>query len=159
MTADVVVKYLVDFLSFFLNSIYDVPLDISIGGATVLTFFWLVDKIFSRLSVWRTVVVTVWGMLFLDLFTPVRDLSKQQLWPIVIIVGIAVSIVQWGLRSVKVRMPKTLLSKERGFRNNPTTPQPQSRSNSSNHDVRKEGALWGDGLEVDSSWTLSEGWL
>ena len=112
MTADVVVKYLVDFLSFFLNSIYDVPLDISIGGATVLTFFWLVDKIFSRLSIWRTVVVTVWGMLFLDLFTPVKNLSKMQLWLIVILVGMAVGIVQWGLRRMKVRMPMTLLSRE-----------------------------------------------
>jgi len=39
MAVDVVVKYLVDFLSLFLNSVYSVPLDISIGGATVLTFF------------------------------------------------------------------------------------------------------------------------
>nr|MDO8134772.1 hypothetical protein [Candidatus Njordarchaeum guaymaensis] len=90
MAVDVAFKYLVDFLSFFMNSIYSVPLEISIGGATVLTFFWLVDKIFSRLSVWRTVVVTVWGMLFLDLFTPVRNLSKEQLWLIVILVGVVV---------------------------------------------------------------------
>jgi len=112
MAVEVAVKYLVDFLSFFLNSIYSVPLDISIGGATVLTFFWLVDKIFSRLSIWRTVVVTVWGMLFLDLFTPVKNLSKMQLWLIVILVGVAVGIVQWGLRRTKIRMPKTLLGRE-----------------------------------------------
>jgi len=112
MAVDVVAKYLVDFLSFFLNSIYAVPLEISIGGATVLTFFWLVDKIFSRLSVWRTIVVTVWGMLFLDLFTSVKNLSKMQLWLIVMLVGIVVTIVQWGLRRMKVRMPKTLLSRE-----------------------------------------------
>jgi len=36
----------------------------------------------------------------------------MQLWLIVILVGIAVSIVQWGLRRMKVRMPKTLFSRE-----------------------------------------------
>jgi len=112
MAVDVAFKYLVDFLGFFMNSIYSVPLEISIGGATVLTFFWLVDKIFSRLSVWRTVVVTVWGMLFLDLFTPVRNLSKEQLWLIVILVGVVVTIVQWGLGGTKVRMPKTFLRRK-----------------------------------------------
>jgi len=95
------VNFLVDFLNFLLNSIYSVPLEISIGSATILTFLWLVDKIFSRLSVWRTVVITVWGMILLDFFIPIGNLRKEQLWLIVILVGIVVAVTQWVLRPIR----------------------------------------------------------
>jgi hypothetical protein len=92
-------KYFVDFLYFVAKALYDVPLEISIGTAIILTFIWLTNEIFGRLSLWRTVLITVWALVFVDLFlTPLNHLGEEYLWLLVLVVGATTAIVERKLR-------------------------------------------------------------
>jgi hypothetical protein len=59
-----------DFFNFLLRSLSEVPLEVSIGSAMLLTFIWLMNEIFGRLSLWRIVLITIWGLVLLDFYTP-----------------------------------------------------------------------------------------
>jgi hypothetical protein len=100
MSEGEVVALASDFFNFLVRSLSEVPLEISIGSAVLLTFIWLANEIFGRLSLWRIVLITVWGMVLLDFYTPVRNLGKEQLWLVVLLVGVGVTIIDRLLHSV-----------------------------------------------------------
>jgi hypothetical protein len=76
-----------NFLSFLYESLVAVPLELSIGGVVLLTFFWAVNEIFGRLYVWRSILMTVWGLLIFDYFVPMRDMSRGEIWLVVLAMG------------------------------------------------------------------------
>jgi hypothetical protein len=84
---------LTEFLSFLLKSLSEVPLEVSIGSAVVLTFIWIANEIFGRLSLWRTVLMTVWGLIGFNYLAPVQDLSKEEIWLVVLVMGVIMTIV------------------------------------------------------------------
>jgi hypothetical protein len=103
-------KYFVDFLYFVAKALYDVPLEISIGTAIILTFIWLTNEIFGRLSLWRTALITVWALVLVDLFlTPLKPLGAEYLWLLVLVVGVTTAIAERKLRhSLKSRKTHVL---------------------------------------------------
>jgi hypothetical protein len=104
------VKHIVDFFYFMGKALYDVPLEISIGSAIILTFIWLMNEIFGRLSLWRNVLVSVWALVLIDLFlTPLKGLGTEHVWFLVIIVGTTTVIV--GRKLAAIRKGKTPVAK------------------------------------------------
>jgi hypothetical protein len=109
MSEPSLVKYVFDFLYFIGKALYDVPVEISIGSAIILTFIWLANEIFGRLSLWRTVLVTVWALVLVDLFlTPLKNVGKEHVWLLVLVVGATTAIVErkmpYGLKKRKVHV-------------------------------------------------------
>lgn len=101
------VKYIVDFFYFIAKALYDVPLEISIGTAIILTFVWLTNEIFGRLSLWRNVLVTVWILVLIDLFlTPLKGLGTEHVWLLVIIVAVTTVMLERKVATIrKGKMP------------------------------------------------------
>jgi hypothetical protein len=86
---------LFDFLTFLANALYEVPLEVSIGSAMLLTFIWLTNELFGRMSLWRIVLVTVWGLVFVDTFlAPVSTMSKEQVWFIALLIGTFMTVLE-----------------------------------------------------------------
>jgi hypothetical protein len=105
------VGFLFDFLSFVAKALYEVPLEVSIGTAVLLTFIWLTNEIFGRVGLWRVVLVTVWGLVLIDAFVvPVSTLAKEQVWLVVLFIGVVVTGVERELAG-KVRLKTRLLRK------------------------------------------------
>jgi uncharacterized membrane protein (DUF373 family) len=99
MSEPTLVKYVFDFLYFIGKALYDVPVEISIGSAIILTFIWLANEIFGRLSLWRTLLVTVWALVLVDLFlTLLKYLREEHVWLLVLVVGATTTIVERELR-------------------------------------------------------------
>jgi len=97
MVEDSLIKLVGDFLDFFLRSVSDVPLEISVGSATILTFIWVVHEIFGHLSFLRIVCFTIWGLVLLDFYTPVESLGREQVWFVVLVVGLAITVVEFTI--------------------------------------------------------------
>jgi hypothetical protein len=95
MTEVAFLNPILDFLAFLANALYEVPLEVSIGSAVLLTFIWLTNELFGRLSLWRIVLVTIWGLVFVDTFVaPVSTMSKEQVWFIVLLIGTFMTVLE-----------------------------------------------------------------
>jgi hypothetical protein len=95
VTEAAVVSALFDFSKFLANALYEVPLEVSIGSAMLLTFIWLTNELFGRMSLWRIVLVTVWGLVFVDAFlVPVNTMSKEQVWFIALLIGTFMTVLE-----------------------------------------------------------------
>jgi hypothetical protein len=95
MTEVAFLNPILDFLAFLANALYEVPLEVSIGSAVLLTFIWLTNELFGRLSLWRIVLVTIWGLVFVDRFVaPVSTMSKEQVWFIVLLIGTFMTVLE-----------------------------------------------------------------
>jgi hypothetical protein len=95
MTEVAFLNPLFDFLTFLANALYEVPLEVSIGSAMLLTFFWLTNELFGRMSLWRVVLVTIWGLVFVDTFlAPVSTMSKEQVWFIALLIGTFMTVLE-----------------------------------------------------------------
>jgi hypothetical protein len=105
-----VLGILSEFLGFLFKSLSEVPLEISIGSAVVLTFIWIANEIFGRLSLWRTVLVTVWGLIGFNYFAPVQDLSKEQIWLAILVIGAVTTIVGRAVHSRLAKRKRQLCS-------------------------------------------------
>ncbi len=89
-----IAKILADFFEYVLKSIYAVPIEISVGSAILVTFITVLDEIFGRLSLWRLLLVTIWGIVLLDFFIPLGQIVREQVWLVVVVVGCVVGIVE-----------------------------------------------------------------
>jgi hypothetical protein len=110
LTEVAIVSTLLDFMTFLANALYDVPLEISIGSAMLLTFIWLPNELFGRLSLWRIVLVTIWGLVFVDTFlAPVSTMSKEQVWFIALLIGTFMAVLERELpRNLGFRLRQKL---------------------------------------------------
>jgi hypothetical protein len=106
MTEVAFLNPILDFLAFLANALYEVPLEVSIGSAVLLTFIWLTNELFGRLSLWRIVLVTIWGLVFVDRFVaPVSTMSKEQVWFIVLLIGTFMTVLERELpRDLRTRL-------------------------------------------------------
>jgi hypothetical protein len=110
MTVVAFLNPLFDFLTFLANALYEVPLEVSIGSAMLLTFFWLTNELFGRMSLWRVVLVTVWGLVFVDTFlAPVSTMSKEQVWFIALLIGTFMTVLERELpRNLGLKLRRRL---------------------------------------------------
>jgi hypothetical protein len=87
-----------EFVNFLIRTLIEVPLAVTVGSATILTFIWLINEIFTKIALWRIVLVTIWSLVALQAwFAPVQNLGKEQLWFVVVMIGIGVAIVDRGI--------------------------------------------------------------
>jgi len=99
---DGIFQILYDFGVYIYNFLATVPLSISLGSASLVTFIWLLNEITSLFVFWRAAAITVWGFLAASFFIPVGHLTSTELWMYLIIVA-AASIIVSHLTKMKRR--------------------------------------------------------
>lgn len=80
-------RFVSDFVQFFIDSLLQVPLSITLGTAAIVTFIWLSNEIASQLMIWRALLVTIWGIIGLDNVYPIRTLGAAEIWLVVLAIG------------------------------------------------------------------------
>jgi len=103
-----VFQFLYNFGVFIYTFVSTVPLSVSLGSAVLVTFIWLLNEATGLILFWRAAVVTVWGLLVVDAFIPIRDLPPQQLWGyLILVIGIGIIVTRLTkVRGRKLRCPK-----------------------------------------------------
>jgi hypothetical protein len=123
VTEVAIASFLFDFLKFLANALYEVPLEISIGSAMLLTFIWLANELFGRMSLWRVLLVTIWGLVFVDAFlAPVSTMSKEQVWFIALLIGAFMIVLERELRGNVGAKLRSRLRRSKGGRPRRTCP-------------------------------------